>query len=191
MTLADFFPPQLKSTVFTNSLAQAQQSDQTTDRHLPRSPLADQHTDVFDLPVVHSPRLDLPHQSDLSRLVILRQDTPEATPWKPGTRNLYPRPDGAPYSTNLPERLPIWHVQIPHMSPQTAMFQVADNIAVNAFYIAADEWTRKPNAEWKVTKIFGAFHDPASFVRAMLKKFKTRCFYEIIRQDRPCNAYGP
>ena len=50
---------------------------------------------------------------------------------------------------------PIWQVRVPNTSPQAAMFQVADNITKNAFYIAADEWTRKSREEWKVTKGFG------------------------------------
>jgi hypothetical protein len=69
------------------------------------------------------------------------------------------------------------------------MVHVTDNITYSAFYIAADEWTRKPNEEWRVTKAFGAFHDAASFVKTMLEKSKARCFYKIIRQDRPYKAY--
>ncbi len=69
------------------------------------------------------------------------------------------------------------------------MFQVADNISQTAFYIATDDWTQKPDEEWKVTKRYGAFHNAVAFTTSMLKKSTNRCFYEIIRQNRPCKAY--
>jgi hypothetical protein len=37
------------------------------------------------------------------------------------------------------------------------MFQTADNLSAQAFYIAADEWTRKDGQDWGIGKLFGAF----------------------------------
>jgi hypothetical protein len=69
------------------------------------------------------------------------------------------------------------------------MFQTADNISAQAFYIAADEWTRKDGQDWGIGKLFGAFRSAEDFVSEMLEAAATRCFYEIIRRDRPCKAY--
>jgi hypothetical protein len=102
MTLADFFPPQLKAAVLENSLTKPQRPNLATERHSPRPPLFAQQPDALDSPTVHGPLQNLIGQSNLFRLVSLRQDIPDATPWKPGTRNLYPRPAGAQSTAALP-----------------------------------------------------------------------------------------
>jgi hypothetical protein len=73
--------------------------------------------------------------------------------------------------------------------PQEAMFQVADKISSTAFYIAADDWTRPHGKAWVVGKRFGAFKNAVDFVTDFLEISHNRCFYEIIRKDRPCKAY--
>ena len=75
------------------------------------------------------------------------------------------------------------------MMPQQAMFQIADSLSPNAFYIAADDWTRKQGKEWGIGKRFGAFRDVEEFVTHFLEISHNRCFYEIIRKDRQCKAY--
>ncbi len=77
----------------------------------------------------------------------------------------------------------------PGLKLQETTFQVADNIANDAFYIAADVWSRKDGKTWGVGKKFGAFSSAESFVTELLEINKTRYFYEIIRQGRPCKAY--
>ncbi len=37
--------------------------------------------------------------------------------------------------------------------------------------------------------MFGAFQSAIDFVSDMQEMATTRCFYEIIRRDRPCKAY--
>jgi hypothetical protein len=69
------------------------------------------------------------------------------------------------------------------------MFQIADNLAPNAFYMAADDWTRRDGTEWGIGKRYGAFRSAADFVTNFLEVSANRCFYEIIRKDRPCKAY--
>jgi hypothetical protein len=50
-------------------------------------------------------------------------------------------------------------------------------------------WTRKDGKTWGVGKKSGAFRSAETFVTEVLEISKTRCFYEIIRQCRPCKAY--
>ena len=50
-----------------------------------------------------------------------------------------------------------------------AMFQVADNLSNSAFYIAADDWTRKAGKEWGIGKRFVAFHNAVEFVTGFLE----------------------
>jgi hypothetical protein len=69
------------------------------------------------------------------------------------------------------------------------MFQAADNLLQNAFYIAADDWTRSDGKKWGIGKRYGAFSSAAEFVTNFLEISRNRCFYEIIRKDRPCKAY--
>ena len=104
---------------------------------------------------------------------------------------LYPLPKGAqpPGSPAWQQTLPLWKVRIDGLKPQQAMFQVADNITPNAFYIAADDWTRRDGQEWGIGKRYGAFRNAAEFVTNFLEISSNRCFYEIIRKDRPCKAY--
>ena len=63
------------------------------------------------------------------------------------------------------------------------------NISRTAFYFAADDWTRPKGKAWGVGKRFGAFKNAVDFVTGFLEISHTRCFYEIIRKDRPCKAY--
>ena len=104
---------------------------------------------------------------------------------------LYPLPRGAspPSSLSCQKAFPLWKVRIEGMAPQQAMFQIADNLSPHAFYIAADDWTRKQGKEWGVGKRFGAFRDVEEFVTNFLEISQNRCFYEIIRTGRPCKAY--
>ena len=125
---------------------------------------------------------------DVSRTIVLKPSSAGITPWVPGTQPLYPRPRGAHFSPGWPESLPIWRVRVNGLKPQAAMFRVADNISPTAFYIAADEWTRKDGKQWGVGKIFGAFRNAIEFVTNLLEISQHRCFYEIVRQDRPCKA---
>ena len=74
------------------------------------------------------------------------------------------------------------------MMPHHVMFQIADNLSSNAFYIAADDWTRRNGKEWGTGKGFSAFRDVEEFVTIFLVISQTRCFHEIIRKDRPCKA---
>jgi hypothetical protein len=69
------------------------------------------------------------------------------------------------------------------------MFQAADNLSPSAFYIAADDWTRREGKEWVISKRYGAFRSVTDFVTNFLEISTNRCFYEIIRKDRPCKAY--
>ena len=58
---------------------------------------------------------------------------------------LYSLPKGAqsPGSSAWQQTLPLWKVRIDGLKPQHAMFQAADNLSPSAFYIAADDWTRR------------------------------------------------
>ncbi len=125
----------------------------------------------------------------MSRRIVLRTAAGGATPWIPGTLGLYSRPRGAQPSSKWPTRFPVWNVRVDGLRRQQAMFQTADNISAQAFYIAADEWTRKDGQDWGIGKLFGAFRSAEDFVSEMLEAAATRCFYEIIRRDRPCKAY--
>jgi hypothetical protein len=186
-TLADFFSPRLRTAVLNNPLTRAQQPNQpelprtALPSPLPRSPVV-QKPVIPNSTTMHCPRpAPANHgQIQLSRPILLRREIPGASPWIPMTRNLYSRPDGSPYSQSLPTTFPIWKVWIANTRPQQAMFQIADNISQTAFYIAADDWTRKPGEEPKVIKRHGAFHNAIAFVISMLEKSTNRCFYEII-----------
>ena len=126
---------------------------------------------------------------DVSRPILLQPCAPGATPWIPGTQALYPRPRGVQPSAGWPTSLPIWKVRVQGLKSQEALFRVADNISSTAFYIAADEWTRKDGKKWGVGKRFGAFRNAVEFITNFLEISPTRCFYEIVRKDRPCKAY--
>jgi len=104
---------------------------------------------------------------------------------------LYPLPIGAQPSGSpaWQQNLPLWKVWVDGLKPQQAMFQIADNLSSSAFYIAADDWTRKNGKEWGIGKRYGAFRTVEDFVTSFLEICANRCFYEIIRKDRPCKAY--
>ena len=127
----------------------------------------------------------------MSRLIVLKPIALGATPWTPGTMNLYPLPRGTnpPGSPMWQHTLPLWKVRVEGLKPQQAMFQIADNLSPGAFYIAADDWTRKNGKEWGIGKRYGAFRSAVEFVTNFLEISQNRCFYEIIRKDRPCKAY--
>ncbi len=44
------------------------------------------------------------------------------------------------------------------------MFQIANNLFPSAFYIAADDWTRKDGEKWGIDKRYGAFCSAVEFV---------------------------
>ena len=69
---------------------------------------------------------------------------------------MYSRPRGQP-SSEWPTSFPVCNVRVDGLRRQQAMFQTADNLSVQAFYIAADEWTRKDGQDWGIGKLFGAF----------------------------------
>jgi len=60
------------------------------------------------------------------------------------------------------------------------MFEAADLIANPAFNVAADRWQEK-----RVVKVFGAFASADEFL-VVLQRSPVRCFYEIIRENTPC-----
>ena len=93
----------------------------------------------------------------MSRRIVLRTAAGSATPWIPGTLGLYSRPRGAQPSSKWPTSFPVWNVRVDGLRRQQAMFQTADNLSAQAFYIAADEWTRKDGQDWGIGKLFGAF----------------------------------
>ena len=86
---------------------------------------------------------------DMSRLIVLKPTLQRPTQWKPGTMGLYSPPRGSKPSGSLTWQctLPIWKVRVDGLKPQQAMFQIADNLSPSAFYIAADDWTRKDGKE--------------------------------------------
>ena len=96
------------------------------------------------------PIQDDTEMEDMSRLIILKPTLQRSTPWKPGTMGLYSPPRGSkpPGSSTWQCTLPIWKVRVDGLKPQQAMFQIADNLSPSAFYIAADDWTRKDGKEW-------------------------------------------
>ena len=118
-----------------------------------------------------------------------RRRIPGLKPWVPGTTGLYPRPIGAAPSHIRPRSFPVWNIQVPGKGWQEAMFLVADKIAPSAFYVAADIWANKKRSGWGLVKIYGAFADVFSFVEHLMVPSPTRCFYELIREGRPCKAY--
>ncbi len=75
------------------------------------------------------------------------------------------------------------------LKPQQAMFQTADNLSFNAFYIAADDLAQRDGRTWGIWKRYGAFRNATEFVTNFLQISPHRCFYEIIRNSSPCKAY--
>jgi len=63
------------------------------------------------------------------------------------------------------------------------MFNAADQICPQAFYVAADQWS-----DSRIVKEFGAFGTAEDFLTT-LHRSAVRCYYEVIRADRPCKAY--
>ena len=63
------------------------------------------------------------------------------------------------------------------------MFNAADAISKDAFYVAADQWKGD-----RLVKVFGAFASVEEFL-TLLKRSRIRCYYELIRENRPCKAY--
>jgi hypothetical protein len=76
------------------------------------------------------------------------------------------------------------------------MFHLADEIEAGApehsvFYVAADIWSTDKKG-WSLVKVYGAFRDSIQFALQVLMgahRAPTRCFYELIREGRPCKAY--
>ncbi len=69
------------------------------------------------------------------------------------------------------------------------MFQTADNLSFNAFYITAEDWTQRDGRTWGIGKRYGAFRNAAEFITNFLEISPHRCFYENICNGRPCKAY--
>jgi hypothetical protein len=58
------------------------------------------------------------------------------------------------------------------LKPQQTMFRVADNISKSAFYIPAEDWTRKDGKDFGVGPVgerFGAFCSAVYFVTIFLE----------------------
>ena len=128
------------------------------------------------------------HQS-LENVIPNALRIPGLTPWVPGTTGLYARPPGAAPAGGQVCAFPVWNIKAQGMKLQQAMFRASDGIANSAFYVAADVWTKKQMSLWAVGKVFGAFANVQEFIAQMLQSAPTRCFYEIIRAERPCKAY--
>ena len=128
---------------------------------------------------------------NMSRLIVLLPRVQGSTPWEPGTTGLYPFPRGAKSSrsSDCLNSLPLWNVRVGGLKPQQAMFDTADSLQPNAFYVAADDWTKRDGKTWGIGKRYGAFSSAMEFVTNFLEVSRNRCFYEIIRKDRPCKAY--
>ncbi len=101
-------------------------------------------------------------------------------PWTPGTRVVYRKPRGG-QSRSAETGFPIWAVA--GQPPLEAMFQAADQIRENVFYVAADQWSGA-----RLVKEFGAFATAEEFL-STLRRSPVRCYYEIIRAGTPCKAY--
>ena len=110
--------------------------------------------------------------------------------WIAGTDGLYPRPRGARPPNEHPTRFPLWNPRVDGKPRQQAMFDYADRLSpAGAFYVAADVWTKKTGKDWGLGKVFGAFQSVNAFILQFLEIAPHRCFYEIIRENRPCKAY--
>ena len=110
-----------------------------------------------------------------SNLEVLR-----GTPWEPGTKIHYRAPRGGPRRPTE-KGFPIW---IPSgESPLRQALDAADAIQASAFYVAADQWGGS-----NVVKEFGAYESPELFLD-FVDRSPVRCFYEVIREGRPCKAY--
>ncbi len=83
---------------------------------------------------------------------------------------LYPRPKGAsaPNPTTWQKSFPLWEVRVDGLKPQQAMFQTAENLSSNAFYIAADDWIKSDGRTWGIGKRYGAFRNVIEFVTNFL-----------------------
>jgi hypothetical protein len=117
-----------------------------------------------------------------SRLIVVQPTAPNSTPWIPGTKGLYPRPRGSQLVGSsawqqIPPAATLWNVRVEELRPQEAIFQVADNLSTNAFYIAADDWTRKDGKDWGIGKRYGAFRSVEDFATSFLEISQNRCFY--------------
>ncbi len=128
----------------------------------------------------------------MSRLIVLKPTAPNSTPWIPGTMGLYPgtRPKAAPSpnTSAWQNSFPLWKVRVDALKLQPAMFQIADNISSNAFYIAADDWTKGDGQNWGIGKRYGAFSNATEFVTIFLEIAQHWCFYEIIRSGCPSES---
>jgi hypothetical protein len=81
------------------------------------------------------------------------------------------------------------------MKPHETMFQAAyssDIISHTTLYFAANDLNCPTGCltgkAWGVGKQFFAFKTAVDFVTDFLGFSHSRCFYEIIRKDRPCTA---
>ena len=93
------------------------------------------------LPLDH-PGLSMPVQTVQSspcddRTIIVKGAVPGATPWKPGTAGLYPRPRGAHRSNTQATAFPVWNTRMKGKGWQQAMFHAADSIEQNGITAGA------------------------------------------------------
>ena len=149
---------------------------------------------------IQSPHLMVPTRQKPLLFRLTSIPDPRVVPglksWIPGTQGLYPR--FAPVATagDCARHFPVWNVHVAGMRRQQAMFHLADGIEAGApahpvFYVAADVWSADKKG-WSVAKVYGAFRDPVQFASQVLMgvhRAPTRCFYELIREGRPCKAY--
>jgi hypothetical protein len=67
---------------------------------------------------------------------------PGFAPRIPGSTGLYPLPRSSTANFSAwRHSFPLWKVRAEGQSPQQAMFNMANNLSSDAFYIAADDWT--------------------------------------------------
>ncbi len=108
---------------------------------------------------------------------------PGATLWNPCTRNLYPPSGPLPFPSGksiyprwelllegLPTAFPIWEIWIPRMSPQSAMFQTADNISQWPSTLQLD-----PKTRWRMKsdQTYRGNHNAILFVTSMQENQRT------------------
>ena len=147
-----------------------------------------------------SPHVTVPPRQKtlLFRLALIPDPrvVPGLNSWIPGTQGLYPKFAPVATSGDSASQFPVWNVHVAGMRRQQAMFHLADEIEAGApehsvFYVAADIWSTDKKG-WSLVKIYGAFRDSVQFVLQVLMgahRAPTRCFYELIREGRPCKAY--
>jgi len=87
----------------------------------------------------------------------------------------------------------VWKPYDQSCSRQSLVFDSADLLGASAFFVAAEIWRRSAaggtGSKRETTRTFGAFASARHFATCLLMQSPVRCYYEIIRADRPCKAY--